>query len=128
VAAKAASVTGRRLAACAIGRGVCHGHNREEASGGQQLVGDERGQKEAGASGSRAGGRRALGELSACVRLELGGGRWIRLEWVRWAGLFDVPYFQSNPTVPLYSFLLDIIYVFVQNALKRLGERKRVTA
>ena len=51
--AKAASVTGRRLAACAIGRGVCHGHNREEASGGQQLVGDERGQKEAGASGSR---------------------------------------------------------------------------
>jgi len=62
------------------------------------------------------------------VRLELGGGKWIRLEWVRWAGLFDVPYFQSNPTVLLYSFLLGIIYVFVQNALKQLGERKRVTA
>ena len=61
------------------------------------------------------------------MRLELGGGRWIRLEWVRWAGLFDVPYFQSNPTIPLYSFLY-IIYVFVQNALKQLGERKRVTA
>ena len=62
------------------------------------------------------------------MRLELGGGRRIRLEWVRWAGLFDVPYFQSNHIVPLYSFLLDIIYVFVQNTLKRLGERKRVTA
>ena len=66
MAAKAASVTGRKLAACAIGRGVCHAHDREEASGGQQLVGDERGQKEAGASGSRGGGRRALGELCAC--------------------------------------------------------------
>ena len=48
MAVKAVSVTGRRLAAYAIGRGVCHGHDREEASGGQQLVGDERGQKEAG--------------------------------------------------------------------------------
>jgi hypothetical protein len=56
VAAEAASVTRRRLAACAIRRGVSHGHDREEASGGQQLVGDEHGREEAGASGIRGGG------------------------------------------------------------------------
>ena len=44
---------------------------------------------------------------------ELGGSRWISLEWVRWAGLFDGPFLQSKPTVLLYSFLLDVIYVFV---------------
>jgi len=67
------------------------------------------------------GARRARAEATAmgvrrgeCGRAaELGGSRWISLEWVRWAGLFDGPFFQSKPTVLLYSFLLDVIYVFV---------------
>jgi hypothetical protein len=50
------------------------------------------------------------------VRLELGGGRWIRLPvgvGVMWAGLTEGPFFPSKPTVLLYSFLLDVIYAFV---------------
>ena len=50
-------------------------------------------------------------ERGECARAA--GEEVSRLEWVRRAGLFDGPFFQSKPTVLLYSFLLDVIYVFV---------------